>query len=161
VRTRDPGELVVGEIPGFYAKDHADWAALHMALAESRMQLDVGKEALGVLGIVREDIRAELHFPLGFPNALAHLQRHGVRELIDPLVHEIGRLCDNDRSFCVGLEFPCLEALLGCRQLLFELLVGQFVEFLEEFAGRGVETLISHCLFLFPLLSWDLRFDIR
>ena len=52
VRTGDPGELVVGEVPGFDAEDHADRAALHVAFAESRMQLDVGQEALGVLGIV-------------------------------------------------------------------------------------------------------------
>ena len=155
VRTRDAGELVVGKIPGFHAEDHTDWTALHMTLAESRMQLDIGKEALGILGVVAKDIRAELHFALRFSYALAHFQSHRVRQLIDPLVHQRGGLGDDDRSFCVGLEFPGLEALFGCRQLLFELLVGQFVEFLEELAGGGVETLISHDLLLFPLLSWD------
>ena len=80
-----------------------------------------------------------------------------VRELIDPLVHERGRLGDDDRALGIALVFPGLEAFLGCRQLLLELLVGQFVEVLEELAGGGVEALIGHDLVLFPMLSWRLQ----
>ncbi len=56
VRTGDPGKLVVGEVPGLHAEDHADRAALHVSFAERRMELHRSQETLGVLGVVGEDV---------------------------------------------------------------------------------------------------------
>src|ERR1700685_541485 len=37
MRTRDPRELIIGKVPRLDAEDHADGAALHMAVTERRM----------------------------------------------------------------------------------------------------------------------------
>ena len=39
VGTGDPGQLVVGEVPGLDAEDHADRAALHVGFADGRIEL--------------------------------------------------------------------------------------------------------------------------
>ena len=78
MRTRDARKLVVGEVPWLDAEDHPDRAALHMALAQGRMQFFIRKEALGILGVVGEDLGAELHLAARLVDALAHLQRHDV-----------------------------------------------------------------------------------
>ena len=56
MRTGDAGKLVVGKVPGLDAEDHADRAALHMGFADGRMELHRRQEALGVLGVVGEDV---------------------------------------------------------------------------------------------------------
>ena len=84
MRTGDPGKLVIGKVPGLHAEDHADRAALHVAFAERRMEVFVGEEMLGILGVVGEDLGAELHLPARLVDALAHLQRHGVRQILHP-----------------------------------------------------------------------------
>jgi len=67
VRTGDPGKLVVGKVPGLHTEDHADRAALHVAFAETRMQLHRRQEALGVLGIIGKDVRAEFNLAAASP----------------------------------------------------------------------------------------------
>ena len=110
MRTGDARELVVGKVPGLDAEDHADRAALHMGFAEGRMELHGRQEALGVLGVVGEDLRAELHFAARLADPLAHLQRHGVREFVGLVVHERGGLGDDDRPLGIALVPPGLEA---------------------------------------------------
>ena len=56
MRTGDPRQLVIGEIPGLDAEDHADRAALHVTFAEGRMKLHIGEKSLGVLGVIGEDV---------------------------------------------------------------------------------------------------------
>ena len=63
-------------------------------------------------------------------------------------MHQCGRFGDDDRPLGIALEFPGLEAFFGRGQLFFELLVGQFIELLEELAGGGIEALVGHGLVL-------------
>ena len=156
MRTRNPRELVVGKVPRLDTEDHADRAALHMPDPKGRMQFDVRKEALGILGVVGEDRRTELDFPSRFVNALAHFQRHGMRQFFGPVVHESGSFGDNDRPLGIALALPGLEAFGSGRELLFELLVGELVELLEQRASGGIEALIGHDVVFFPTLSYGL-----
>ena len=121
MRTGDPGKLVIGKVPGLDAEDHADRAALHVAFAERRMEFLVGQEMLGILGVVGEDLGAELDFSARLVDALAHLQRHGVGQILHPVVHQGGCLGDDDGALGVGLVPPGLETLLGGGDLGLEL----------------------------------------
>ena len=69
--------------------------------------------------------RAELDLAARLADALAHLQRHRVREFVGLCVHERRRLGDDDRPLGIALVPPGLEAGRGGRELGFELLVGQ------------------------------------
>jgi len=73
MRTGDTGKLVVGKVPGLHTEYHPDRAAFHVAFAETRMELDWRKKAVGILGVVGEDIGAELHLAAGLADTLAHL----------------------------------------------------------------------------------------
>ena len=55
MRSGDPGELVVGEVPRLDAEDHPNRAALHMGDAVGGVELHRGEEALGVLGVIGEN----------------------------------------------------------------------------------------------------------
>ena len=157
MRTGDAGELVVGKVPGLDAEDHADRAALHMAFAEAWMELHRRQEALGVLGVIGEDARAELDLAARFVDALAHLQRHGVRQLVDLRMHQGGGFGDDVAPLGVCLVPPGLEAGRGGRDLALELLVGQFLELLQHFAVGGVDALVGHGLFLFSFIAREPR----
>ena len=149
MRTGDPGKLVVGKVPGLHAEDHADRAALHMAFAETRMQLHRRQEALGVLGVIGEDVRAELHLAAGFADPLAHFERHRVRELVGLRMHDRCSFGDDDRSLGISLLPPSLKASCGGGDLGLELFVRQLIELFQKLSGGGVEALVGHGLFLF------------
>src|SRR5450631_310456 len=54
----DTSKLVVGEVPWLHKEDHSKWAAFHMSLADSGVELHWREESLGVLSIVRQDLGA-------------------------------------------------------------------------------------------------------
>ena len=62
VRAGESGELIVGEVPRLHAKEHAERAAFDDGFPEIRIQELGPKEALGVLRIVFQNVRAEHHF---------------------------------------------------------------------------------------------------
>jgi hypothetical protein len=107
-----------------------------MAFAMAGMQLDVGQEALRVLGVVGQDIGTELDFALRLADALAHLQRHYVRGMVDPVMQQLCSLVHNLRAFGIARPPPCFEAG-GCdRDLLLKFLVGDLLEGLDEFVVK-------------------------
>ena len=116
------------------------------------MQFDIGEEAFGVLGVVGENVGAELHLALRLADALAHLQRHGAREVVEPVVHERRRLGDDHGALGVGLEAPGFVTLRGGRDLGLELLVGDLFEALEKIAVEGIHALVGHAGSPFPML---------
>ena len=52
-------ELVVGKVPGLDAEEHAERAAFDLCFARTRLEVFWREEALGVLGVVVDDVRAE------------------------------------------------------------------------------------------------------
>ena len=102
------------------------------------------EEALGVLGIVVDDVGAEHDFAPGLVDALAHLERHRASELVDARTHECGGFCDHGRSLGEGLVPPGLEAGRGGCKRRLELLVGEFLERLQELAVIGIDALVGH-----------------
>ena len=149
MRTCDPSKLVVGEVPGLDAEDQADRAALHMAFAETRMELYRCKEALGILGVISQNVRAELHLAAGFINPLAHFERHRVRELVSLRVQNLRRFAYDGRTLGVSLLPPSLKTSCGGSDLGLELFVRQLFELLQELPGGRVEALVGHGLVLF------------
>ena len=77
------------------------------------MELHRRQEAFGVLGVVGENLRAELDLAASLVDALAHLERHGVRERVGlSCMQQFGRLGHDDRPLGIGLVPPGLEAAL-------------------------------------------------
>ena len=113
------------------------------------MELHRRQEALGVLGVIGEDVRTELHLAAGFVDALAHLKRHRVRELVGLRMHDRRCLGDDDRALGIRFVPPGLKTGFGGRDLGLELFVSQFIELFQKLAGGGVEALVGHGLVFF------------
>ena len=146
VRTGDAGKLVIRKVPGLDAEDHADRTALHMAFAEAWMEFDGRQEAFGVLGVIGEDARAELHLAAGLVDALAHLERHDVRQLVDLRMHERGGLGDDFGPLGICLVAQVSKQVAAAASLALKLLVGEFLERLQHFAVGRVDALVGHGL---------------
>ena len=160
VRTGDASELIVGKVPRLDAEDDAERAALHMAVAKARVEFDIRQETLGILGVIGEDAGAEFDLSDRFADALAHLERHDVRQFLGLFVHEGRRSRDNFRPFAIRLAPPDLVAGRGGRNLALEFLVGEFLERLQHFAVGGVDALVAHGLVLLGFIARDPR-DVR
>jgi hypothetical protein len=119
------------------------------------MQFDIGEETFGVLGVIGENVGAELHFALRLADALPHLQRHGAREFVEPVVHELRRLGDDHGAFGVRLASPGFVTLRGGRDLDLELLVGDLVEALKKVSVEGIHALVRHGFVLFRWCGGD------
>ena len=102
------------------------------------MQFHRRQEALGILGVIGKDVRAELHLAAGFIDALAHFERHRVRELVGLRMHDRRCLGHDDRALGIGLVPPGLEAGCGGRDLGLELFVSQFIELFQKLSSGGV-----------------------
>ena len=100
------------------------------------MELHRRQEALGVLGVIGEDVRTELHLSAGLADALAHLERHDVCEFVGPFMQQRRGFSHDDGPIGVRLVPPGVEARLGRRELGLEFLVGQFLEFLQKLCRR-------------------------
>jgi hypothetical protein len=121
-------ELVVGKVPGLDAEEHAERAAFDLGFARTRLEVLGCEEALGVLGVVVDDVRAERHFAAGLFDELAHLERHRAGELVHARAHDRGGFCDHDRPLGEGRVPPGLEAGRGGFKRRLKLLVGEFLE---------------------------------
>ena len=109
LRPGHAGELVVGEIPGLNAKQHAHRAAFHMRLPDLGVQLGRRQKGLGVFGVVGQDVGAELDFTTRFGDALAHFKRFQPGKVVHMGVHQCRRLVDDDSALGVAFVFPCLK----------------------------------------------------
>ncbi len=144
VRPGDAGELVVGEVPGLHAEDHADRAALHMRFADRRVQLDGGQEAFGVPGVVSENPRAEFDLATGLADPLAHLLGHCVGEGVGLLMQQLGGLGDDHRPLGIGLVTPRLEAGGGGRNRRLQFRPRHVVEALDRLAAERIDAVVGH-----------------
>src|ERR1035438_6338425 len=106
------------------------------------------EEALGVLGVVSDDVRTERHLPLGLFEALAHLIRHRSSELVHPLTEKRGGFCCYDRPLRERCMSPAFKASHSGLNRLLKLLIGEFLESLEGFAVVGIDALVGHNLVL-------------
>ena len=125
-----------------------------MRVTDFWIQLDRCEKALGVLRVVGQDIGAELDFATRFVDALAHLQRRQLREVVELRVHQLGGFRHDDRPLRVRLMPPRFITALRRRDLLFQLFVGEFnkrferlpVERIHAFVFRSrLEGLHGHC----------------
>jgi hypothetical protein len=48
------GELIIGEVPGFHAKNYTERTTFHMRFATCGMELDRCEEFFGILGVIGE-----------------------------------------------------------------------------------------------------------
>jgi hypothetical protein len=155
VRTGDSRQLIIREIPGFHTEDDPDGAALHVRLADGRVQLHGREKLLRMLRVVGEDLGTEFHFTARLTDPLAHFDRHRVREFVDFRLHDGRRPVDDDRAFGVALLTPYVVAGRRSGDLLLELRVGDLFEGFDEFSRGGIEALITHDVCLF---DWN---DVR
>ena len=82
-------------------------------------------------------------------DALAHLERHDARELVDPFMQQRRRFGHDGCTLGVGLVPPGFEASLGGRDLGLEFLVREFLECFQCLAVIGIDALVCHGLVLF------------
>jgi hypothetical protein len=120
-----------------------------LGLARTRLELLWCEEALGVLGVVSDDVRTERHFPLGLFEALAHLVRHRASELVHSRAQNGGGFYGYDRSLRERCMSPAFKASHSGLNRLLKLRVGEFLERLEDFAVVGIDALIGHNCVLF------------
>jgi hypothetical protein len=148
LRARHARQLVVREVPRLHAEQHAERAALHVRMADLGIELRRRQELLGVLRVVGQDVRAELHFAARLVDALAHLERCQLGEIVDMRAHQRGRLVQDDGPLRIAGVLPGLEAGLGRGEGRLELGAVQMLEALENLAVIGVHTLVGHCRIL-------------
>jgi len=98
---------------------------------------------LGVPGVVINDVRAERHFATGLGDELAHLERHRAGELVHARAQDGGGFCGYGCTLGERRAPPSLEAGGGGFKRLLKLLVGEFLERLQDFAVIGVDTLVG------------------
>ena len=70
----------------------------------------MAQEALGVLGVIGDDVGAEPHFAARLFDQLTHLKRDGPRELVDAGVHDGGGFFKHGRPLGICLVPPGFEA---------------------------------------------------
>src|ERR1017187_974737 len=147
-------ELVVGKVPGLDAEQHAERATFDLSFARARLEVLWCEEALGVLGIVVEDVRAEHHLAPGLGDELTHLERHGASKLVDAGAHDSGGLCDHGRPPGESRVPPVLEAGRCVSKRRLKLVVGEFLERFQNLPVIWVNALVSHrvCPLLNPTL---------
>src|ERR1035441_6332543 len=147
-------ELVVGKVPRLDAEQHAERATFDLSFARTRLEVLWCEEALGVLGIVVEDVRAEHHLAPGLGDELTHLERHGASKLVDAGAHDSGGLCDHGRPPGESRVPPVLEAGRCVSKRRLKLVVGEFLERFQNLPVIWVNALVSHrvCPLLNPTL---------
>jgi hypothetical protein len=74
IRGDEARELIVREVPGLDAEEHADRTALDGCVAGVWSKCLRRQEAFGALGVVVDDVGAESDFTAAFGDELAHLQ---------------------------------------------------------------------------------------
>src|ERR1039458_7301029 len=84
--------------------------------------------ALGVLGVVSDDVRTERLFPVVLFEALAHLVRHRASELVHPRAQNGGGFCCYDRSLRERCMSPAFKASHSGLNRLLKLLIGEFLD---------------------------------
>src|ERR1035441_7082148 len=112
------------------------------------------EEALGVLGIVVEDVRAEHHFAPGLGDELTHLERHWASKLVGASAHKGGGFCNHGRPPGESCVPPIVEAGRSVSKRRLKLVVGEFLERFQNLAVIGVDALGSPraCPLLNPTL---------
>lgn len=113
-------------------------------MSDSEVQLGRCNEGLGVLGVIGQDVAAELDLTARLVNALAHLQRLQPGEVVDMGMQQRRRFRQDGGTLGVGLVLPGLEPGLCRRQHLVELGVAQVLETLQPLAVVGVDALVGH-----------------
>ena len=119
VRRREPGHLVVREVPGHDPEQHAQRAAPDHggALAEDRQRL-IGRDHVRLVRVVLGDIRREVDLADRGAERLAHLPDDDGGQFLSAFPMELGRAADDpgplgDRELPPGLEGrlrPCARA---------------------------------------------------
>src|SRR5699024_2276360 len=139
-------DLVVGEVPRHDAQQRTDGTALDEGLA-ARERLDglIGGELRTVVGVVVEDLLAELCFLDALGDGLAHLLGDDLRELFLVLPEEGGDLVDDGRALFDGLLAPAQESLMSGLEDLIDLLIRGVVELLDDFTGGRVLDAVAAC----------------
>ena len=156
------GELVVGEIPGLNAQQHAHRAAFHVRLPDLGVQLGRRQKKLGIVGVNGQDVGAELHLATCLVDKLAHFQCLQLGKVVHVGLQQCGRPVDDGGALGVALVCPGLKAGLGRGQCGFQLSVTQQFKIFEYLAVVAVDALISHGDFLVgtALMRRDLS-DVR
>ena len=98
MRAGDAGELVVRKVPGLDAKQHAQGRAFHVRFADPGVQRGRCQKGLGVLGVIGQDVAAELDLTARLMNSLAHLQRFQPGEVVHMGVQQRGRFRQGGRT---------------------------------------------------------------
>ncbi|MND46726.1 hypothetical protein D3C80_376070 [compost metagenome] len=89
VRRQHAHQLVIGEVPRLHRHQHADRMVFNPRLAELRGILHRGEKALGVIGVIAGDLRAELHLTAALADELAHILAGNFRQLLNPAIDKV------------------------------------------------------------------------
>ena len=87
-----PRQLVIGKVPRLDPQDHSQWGADHHGIVIGARGLKTfgRQEGLGVLGVVLENLRAELDLTQALGVELAHLEGEQPGELVQAFAKDGG-----------------------------------------------------------------------
>jgi len=88
VQPGDAGELIIGVVPRLDAEDHAERGVLDHSLTTGDCQILGRQEGLGVVGIIFEDVGADVDLTASLGDELAHLKRDVLRIFLTPLAEQ-------------------------------------------------------------------------
>ena len=146
VGRRHPRQLVIREVPRLDPQDHSQWGADHhgVIIGAGGVKPLGGQESLGVLGVVVEDLRAELHLTQTLGIELAHFQREQPSELVQAFAKDRRGAPAHRRALAKRRLAPRLKRLLRLREKLHGLLVGQVIKGGHYLVVERVDGLVSH-----------------
>ena len=146
VRAGYPRQLVVREVPGLHPEDDSQRGADQHGgvVGAGGVKRLGGQETLGLLGVVVQDLGAELNLAEGFGVKLAHLQGQQPGELVGPLAQDRRGTLDDGGALSERCLAPGLERLLRLSEQFHRLLVGQVVKGGHDLVVVRVHGLVCH-----------------
>ena len=146
VRGREPGDLVVGEVPRHDAEQRADRLLADQRRAPGpRAERGVLQQRRALVGVVLVDADHQHDLALGLPDGLAHLPGDQRGQLVAPLLVQLGHPQQDLGPLVLGRGPPGLVGAIGALQDLLDLGVGGGVEFpLGLVRGRVDDLVLAH-----------------
>ena len=140
--------LPEGEVPRHHGEDRAERLEANVTPGGVRLARLLGEKGLGVVRVVLTARGALIDFGLGLNDRLAHLEGHRARVLSPARSKDARGFAHPLRPRREGCRPPLEKRRVRGREESVEVFSRGFLEGLQDVAGRGIDGLDAHRVFL-------------